>query len=366
MRIDDWDLLTDTPFVAVDLPTMERNIARLGQLAREAGVKLRPHTKTHKSPDIAKLQLEHGACGITTAKLGEAEVMAEEGIEDILIAFPLYGRAKLKRFAALAGRVRNAMVAFDDIEVAKGINDVGESLGRRIPVYIDIDTGLHRMGRDPVTSVDHIVEIAKLPYIEVRGLMSHTGHAYNRDSDEERLAIAREDAILMNSTRELLEMRGIHVPEISIGASATARFIKDIPHATEMRPGMYVFNDRFVMDSGGATVEDCAVRVIATVVARPAPDRIIIDAGSKTLALDQFRHGGHGLIVGHDNLVLRTLSEEHGTIQVNGSTDLRIGDVIQIIPNHICPVINLADELYGFRDGKLEKIIPIKARGKNR
>lgn len=366
MNIIDTDLISDTPFVAVDLTVMERNIKWLSKLAKEAGVKLRPHTKTHKSPDIAQLQIAHGASGITTATLGEAEVMAEAGIDDILVAFPLIGKAKLQRFAALVSKAKNVMTAFDDIEIAKGISDVGQALGRTIPVYIDIDTGLHRMGRSPEDSVDHIVQIARLPNIEVRGLMSHTGHAYKMESDAEILAVAQEDATLMQQTKEQLQKKGIDIPEISIGATATARFIKDIPYATEMRPGMYVFNDRFVMEAGGATVEDCAVSVFATVVAKPTTDRIIIDAGSKTLAMDPFRRGGHGLIVGHDNLILRTLSEEHGTIEVQGHTDLTIGDVIRIIPNHVCPVINLADDLFGIRDGRLEKMIPVKARGKNR
>lgn len=366
MKIEEQDLLTDTPFIAVDLPTMERNMQRLADLAKEAGVKLRPHTKTHKSPFIAKQQLDLGATGITTAKLGEAEVMADAGIDDILIAFPLYGKAKLKRFAALVEKVKNAMVALDDIKVAQGINEVGEKLGRVIPIYVDIDTGLHRMGREPDESIAPILEMAKLPFIQVRGLMSHTGHAYKEETEEKIREVAIQDAVMMYSVREQLQKHGVIVPEISIGATATARFVKDIPYATEMRPGMYVFNDRFVMEAGGAKLEDCAVRVVATVVAKPTEDRLIIDAGSKTLALDPFRRGGHGLIVGHENVTLKTLSEEHGTVEVSGTTDLEIGDVVQIVPNHVCPVINLADELFGFRDGRLERMISVAGRGKNR
>jgi len=365
MNILDRDLLTDTPIIAVDLDVMERNIRRMQQLAAEAGVKLRPHTKTHKSPYIALKQLEAGASGITVATLGEAEVMADAGIDDILIAYPLVGRRKLERFSRLLNRA-DLTVAFDDIEVAKGINDVGEAHRRKIPVYIDVDTGLNRMGRDPVESVPHILEIAKLPWLEVRGLMSHTGHAYAKDTEDEIRAVAIEDATLMHKTKELLAKHGLDVPEISVGATATARFIKDIPYATEMRPGMYVFNDRFVMATGGADEDDCAVSVIATVVARPTADRLIIDAGSKTLASDVFRGGGFGTIRGHGNLVIKSLSEEHGRVEVHGDTDLKIGDVVEIIPNHICPVINLADELYGFRGGRLERVIPVSARGKNR
>ncbi|MFC5651098.1 alanine racemase [Paenibacillus solisilvae] len=365
MKIRDEQLLSDTPFVAVDLDVMERNIERMAALAKEANVKLRPHTKTHKSPFIAAKQLAAGAVGITCAKLGEAEVMADSGIDDILIAFPLIGKVKLERFSRLLSRAR-IIAALDDIEVAKGINDVGSFHKRKIPVYVDVDTGLHRMGRSPQESVLHIAQIAKLPYIEIKGVMSHTGHAYSKSTEEEIKSVAVQDAEMMYETQIGLEKYGIHIEEISIGATATARFINEIPHATEMRPGMYLFNDRYVMDAGGAQEGDCAVRVFATVVARPYIDRIVIDAGSKTLALDLYKHGGHGQICNHPNLMISKLSEEHGTLLVEGESDLRIGDVIEIIPNHICPVINLADQIYGFRQGELDQIIPILARGKNR
>jgi D-serine deaminase-like pyridoxal phosphate-dependent protein len=364
MEIKDVDLLSDTPFVAVDLDVMERNIARMAQLAKEAGVKLRPHTKTHKSPYIARKQLDAGAVGITVAKLGEAEVMADAGIDDILIAFPLVGKRKLERFSRLLSRAK-LTVAFDDIEVAKGINDVGEYHKKKIPVYIDVDTGLQRMGRDPDASAAHILEIAGLPWLEVRGLMSHAGFAYRKETEEAIKAAAVEDATLLYHTKQRVEKHGVHIPEISVGASATARFIKETPYATEMRPGMYVFNDVFVMATGGATEDDCAVSVVA-IVARPTEDRIILDAGSKTLSSDAFWGGGYGKIRGHDNLTIVSLSEEHGRVEVRGKCDLKIGDVVQIIPNHICPAINLADELYGFRNGVLERVIPVSGRGKIR
>lgn len=365
MQILDEELFRDTPFVAIDLDVMDRNIDRMAKLAREAQVKLRPHTKTHKSPYIAERQLQMGACGITTAKLGEAEVMVDHGIDDVLIAFPIVGKRKLQRLSALMKRAE-VIVALDDVVVANGINDVGSSHGRKIPVYVDVDTGLHRMGRSPQESVYHILQIAKLPYIEVRGLMSHVGQAYEQDSEEEIRAVGVEDATLLYETRELLRKQGLYVPEISVGATATARFVKEIPFITEMRPGMYVFNDRFVMSTGGARLEDCALRVFATVVAKPTKDRLIIDAGSKTLAKDPFRYGGYGHIVGHDNLELKFLSEEHGIVEVRGSTELQIGNVVEIIPNHVCPVVNLADNLYSFRNGVLERVIPVLARGKNR
>lgn len=366
MKINHDEMLGDTPFVAVDMDVLEKNIEWLARLTKEAGVKLRPHTKTHKSTFIAKRQLEAGANGVTTATLGEAEVMAEAGIDDILIAFPIIGKKKLERFNRLLQK-SDVIVALDDLIVAQGINDVGEANKKKLPVYIDVDTGLGRMGRSPEESVASILEIAKLPYIEIKGLMSHTGHAYAERDDDGVKRVAIEDATILYETKVNLEREGVHIPEISVGATATARMVNDIPYITEVRAGMYVFNDRYVMGAGGATESDCALSVIATVVSHPSKDRLIIDAGSKTLSYDPYKGGGHGLVKGHENLVIERLSEEHGIIKVQGGeTSLRIGDVVEIIPNHVCPVINLTDEVYGFRQGHLEQVIPIEGRGKNR
>lgn len=365
MKIKDNILLSDTPFIAVDLDVMQKNIDWLSGLARKRKVKMRPHTKTHKSPYIAHKQIEAGAIGITTATLGEAEVMVNAGIKDILIGFPLLGQKKLERFKELLTRA-DLIVALDDITVAKGINQVGEVCKKVVPIYIDVDTGMERMGKSPNESIDSILQIAKLPYLDIKGLMSHAGHAYAANDEEEVKRIAIEDATILQETKLSLSNKGLEVQEISVGASATARFLEETPFITEVRAGMYIFNDRMVLDSGGAKQEDCAVTVFATVVSIPSNDRLIIDAGSKTLSQDVNRYGGFGLIKNHENLTISRLSEEHGIIEVEGETDLRVGDIIEIIPNHVCPLINLTDEIYGFRGGDLERIIPIEGRGKNR
>lgn len=365
MVVKEEDFLTDTPFLAVDLDVMERNINWLANLAKEAKVKLRPHTKTHKSPYIAKRQIEAGASGITTAKLGEAEIMAKSGIDDILIAFPIVGKKKLERFSKLFGEVKLS-VALDDLYVAKGLNAVGEQHNKKVPIYFDVDTGLGRMGRTMEESIGPILEIAKLPYIEIIGLMSHTGHAYKEETDENIKKVAIEDATILYNTKLALEEKKIHIPEISIGATATVRFLTEIPYITEVRAGMYVFNDRMVMGANGAGIEDCAATVYATVISRPTNDRLLIDAGSKTLSQDLFKGGGFGAIKGHENLTIKSLSEEHGIVGIKGDCPLKVGDVIEIVPNHICPVINLADNMFGFRNGELVETIVIEGRGMNR
>ncbi|WP_203333693.1 alanine racemase [Planococcus beigongshangi] len=359
------DLMGDTPIVKVNLEKMEDNIRWLAQLAKEANVKLRPHTKTHKSPFIAHEQLKAGASGITTATLGEAEVMANSGIKDILIAFPIIGAKKLERFQKLFEN-NNLIVGLDDYKIAIGLNEVGSRLNKKVPIYFDIDTGLGRMGRMPEESIEHIYKTSELPFIDVIGLMSHTGHAYKAQNEEEMRKIAIEEATKLNDVKNRLKEKDIIIKEISVGASATARFIKDIPFITEVRAGMYVFNDRMVMGAGGANINDCALTIWATIVSKPNNNRMLIDAGSKTLTYDSFKGGGYGYIKGHENLTINNLSEEHGFVEVTGHTNLEIGDVVEIIPNHVCPVVNLTDNLFGFRNNEFERIISVEARGKNR
>jgi len=366
MKIKNEELLSDTPFVAVDLDIMEKNISWLSNLAKKANVKLRPHTKTHKSPFIAQLQIDAGAEGITTATLGEAEVMVDAGITNILIAFPILGKKKLERFKRLHERA-NLIVALDDIKVAEGLSKVGEKTKNPVTVYIDVDAGFKRMGKSPEESIKSIKEISKLSYINIIGLMSHTGHAYSKSTFNEVLNVAKEEASILNSVKASLKKNKINIQEISVGASATARVIEYIPYITEVRSGMYVFNDRMVMGAGGGNIDDCALTIIATVISQPSSDRLIIDAGSKTLSSDLSKDKGYGKIKGHNNLTIERLSEEHGIVKVNDeNTSLQVGSVIEIIPNHVCPVVNLTDELYGFKNGDFEKIIQIAGRGCNR
>lgn len=359
------EILNDTPVVVLNLDILEKNIEWLNNLAKKSNIKLRPHVKTHKSTYIAGLQITAGATGITTATLGEAEVMVNSGIRDVFIAYPIIGKKKLERFSNLLKHAE-LTVALDDITVAKGLSEVGKTNNKIIDIYIDIDTGNERMGRSPQESIDEILEIASLPFINIKGLTSHPGHAYAERDERKLKQIALDDATELYTTKMSLEKENLYVPEISVGATAIARFTGEIPYVTEVRAGMYVFNDRNVMATGGATEDDCAVTIYSTVVSRPSKERLIIDAGSKTLAHDPNIEGGFGRIKNQENLVIKRLSEEHAIVEIKGECDLRVGDIVEIIPNHICPVINLTDEVYGFRDGVFERTIHIDARGKNK
>lgn len=356
----------DTPSLVVELDVMEANIARMASLAREQRVALRPHIKTHKSPWIAKKQLEAGAVGITVAKLGEAEVMVAGGVRDVLVAFPLVGRAKLERLERLALEADLA-VSLDAIEVAEGLSAVGERLGTKIPIYLEIDTGLGRVG---VQSGSHAVGLARrvaaLPGLELRGVMTHGGHVGAEESVGALERASRRQASDLVATANAIREAGMPVEVVSPGSTLAAPFEADTEGVTEIRPGTYVFNDANTVARWSATENTCAAFILATVVSRSAKDRAVIDAGSKTLGADARVGGGPGIgiVRGRTDVIVERTSEEHGTLRVDPTSDLKIGDRIEVIPNHICPVVNLSDVLIGTRNGHIEMEIPVAARGR--
>ncbi|WP_245954485.1 alanine racemase [Paenibacillus flagellatus] len=359
----------DTPAVLIDLDVLDRNLRETANRAARAGVKLRPHTKTHKSVWIAQEQIRYGASGITVAKLGEAETMAEGGIDDILIAFPVIGAAKLERLGRLMEKAK-VTLSTDDVEVARQWSSLGRSLGRDVRLYVDVNTGLNRCGRQPGEETAELVKrIAELPYIRVTGLMTHSGHAYGHDAPEAIREAAKREADDLVSTKVLLENDGIAIEEISVGSTPTSKYVADVAGTgvTEMRPGAYVFGDGGQWKMGLIGEDECAMTIAATVVGRPRPGTIIVDAGSKTLSSDLSKyHPGYGIVLGHEGAVIERLSEEHGIVSVPDLDSFRIGETVRIVPNHCCVVTNLHDKLCGVRNGRFEKWLTVDARGKVR
>jgi D-serine deaminase-like pyridoxal phosphate-dependent protein len=323
----------DTPALLIDAGRMRANIEAMAAAARAGGVALRPHAKTHKMIEVAALQLAAGATGLTVAKLGEAEVFADGGCEDILIAYPLVGDAKLERLAALARRAR-VSVALDSLEVARAI--AGSGAGVR--VRIEVDTGQHRAGVPPSDVAGLAREVAALG-LTVEGVMTHEGQAYGAQD----LAAATHDAV----AKMLEAAASLHAPVISVGSTPTARYAAEEPGVTEIRPGTYVFQDRTQIAHGAAAEHDLAAFVLATVVSRPAPDRAVVDAGTKVLSSDRLNAPGapvdYGAIDGTGWPLVRA-SEEHGVVAVPPGARLDVGAQVRIVPNHVCPVINLFDE----------------------
>ena len=359
----------DTPALIVDLDIMETNIRQMASMAAKNHIKLRPHIKTHKSPWIAKAQIAAGAVGITVAKLGEAETMLEAGIHDILLAYPIVGAVKLRRLEHLL-RQTPIILSTDSLPAAVGMAEAAARAGQVARFYVDVDTGLQRLGLAAGEEAAHLaLAIAGLPHSEVLGLMSHAGHVGSAGSPTEVEALATKAAKSLLQTADICRSHGLEIRDISPGSTVGAAYEALVPGVTELRPGTYVFNDANTVRRWAAAQEDCAVTVLATVVSCPSSTRAVIDAGSKTLSSDQSVSGsvGYGIVVGRPALEIERISEEHGVLRLpEGSAPLSVGERLAIIPNHVCPVVNLSDTLYGMRNGLLEREIAVSARGKNR
>jgi D-serine deaminase-like pyridoxal phosphate-dependent protein len=341
----------------VSAARLNANIQRMQALANHAGVRLRPHAKTHKSPVVARMQLDAGAVGICCAKLGEAEVFADAGITDIRLPYPI-NPSNADRVLALMDRVTLSIIV-DNPAVAAEWSGVMTRAGKTLNVLVKVDVGTHRVGVDPDAPgvVDTIAAIAALPGLSFRGLLSHAGHAYNAESPYAIAAIAARETEIMMGLSTALRARGVAVDEISVGSTPTASLVPSQRGITEMRPGNYVFLDRTQVGLGAATIANCALFVVATVVSRPAADRAVLDCGSKTLTSDAAR--GFGATPGYGsvfvssdedtpdpNIVIERLSEEHAVCRVQVDSPLQPGDRVRVLPNHACTVTNLTDRLW--------------------
>ena len=362
-----------TPAVLIEQSRLDRNIDRMQAACDARGVRLRPHAKTHKSPAIARKQLARGAVGICCAKLGEAEVFAEAGIDDIRLPYPL-NPVNASRVIALAERIRLSFIV-DDLGVAKAWAAALHGARPVVDVLIKVDVGFHRCGIDPhgADAAELVRQVAGLRGLRFRGLLSHAGHGYDAFSDADAEAVAATEARLL---LDLAARAGVPCEEISVGATPTARFSVRQAGITEMRPGNYAYYDRTQVALGAAAWEDCALTVLARVVSRPARDRIIFDSGSKTLTNDAARGNGntagYGAVLDDihgtcpdDSLLVERLSEEHATVRATtGQSRLRTGDLVRLVPNHSCVVSNLVDAVQLVEGDIVVETMPVAARGK--
>jgi D-serine deaminase-like pyridoxal phosphate-dependent protein len=355
----------DTPALVVSEEILHRNIASMAAFARSVGVNMRPHIKTHKTVQIARLQVAAGAIGVACAKVGEAEVMVDQaGIQDVLLAYPTIGEPKVRRLLPLMEKAR-IVVAVDSLDAATMMSSAFSRHDRKLDVMLEINTGQNRsgvlVGDDAVQAA---IAIARMPNLHLAGVMTHEGQANSADPSEiEAIAIAAGEAIV--DTAERIRAHGIDLPTVSVGSTPAAFYTPTVAGVTEMRPGTYVFNDNSSFRYGRLGVDDCASRFVATVVSRPAADRAVLDTGSKSLAMDPSKgHPGHGYIVGHRNVTITKLSEEHGVCEIPaGEEGFNVGDRVEVIPNHICPTVNLMDELLIARDGRIIDTWKVAARG---
>jgi len=358
----------DTPCVVVDETILRRNIDEMAAHAARLGVALRPHMKTHKTPEIARLQLAAGAVGATCAKLGEAEVLVDRaGVDDVLIAYAVVGAPKMRRLVALMERA-HVTVAIDSHDAAVALSRAMTGAGKQLDISIEVNTGQDRAGAmagDEAVAL--ALDVERMSGLHVVGVLTHEGHAGASDPAAiETTALAAGNAIV--ETAEAIRSHGIELPYVSVGSTPSSPYTPTVPGVTEMRPGTYIFYDNSIFRHGRIGPDRCAARIAATVMSRPAADRAILDAGSKALAMDPSpSHPGHGYVVGHPGATIALISEEHGvTLLPTGESGFAVGDRHEVIPNHVCPTINLTDELLIVRDGWVVDTWAVAARGKVR
>lgn len=357
-----------TPALTIDLDILERNLDRMAESCRAQGVGLRPHTKTHKTPEVAKLQLDRGALGLTVAKVGEAEVMAGAGLEDILVAYPVLGNEKLQRLAALA-RERRILISLDDERTAQDLSNAAREKDATFGVLVEFDAGFHRCGlQTGAACVELARKIEKLPGLKFRGLMTYFGNVWG--TEVERRDEAKQVAERVGKILEAFAEARMPVEIVSGGSTPSASFAHLIPGLTEIRPGTYVYNDMNTTYQGACRLEDCAARVVTTVVSTAVPGKAIVDAGSKTLSSDLLNAGpkvGYGLVVEAPDATLVKLNEEHGHLDISRSQHaFKVGEVLTVVPNHVCTCVNMHDEVFLLRKEKVAGCWRVAARGKIR
>jgi D-serine deaminase-like pyridoxal phosphate-dependent protein len=340
----------DTPAAVVDLDRLEANIAGLQAYLDRRGIASRPHIKTHKIPEIAHMQLRAGAVGITCQKLGEAEIMARAGIRDIFLPYNLVGERKLERLVRLARRISISVTA-DSEAVVCGLSAAAFHANVTIPVLVECDTGGKRCGvGSPPEAGDLARLINDLPGLRFGGLMTHP-------------CPEGVDAF-MQWVIDRLAGDGIPVKRVSAGGTPGMRRAHSVGTLTEYRAGTYVYGDRYTLRSGAMQLDDCAFTVIATVVSRPTPERGVLDAGSKALSSASMGEEGYGLILEYPAAKVYSLSEEHGVVDFTECVERpEVGERVTVLPNHVCEVSNLFNEVVGLRGDQVEVVWPVACRG---
>jgi D-serine deaminase-like pyridoxal phosphate-dependent protein len=347
----------ETPVAVVDLDRLETNLRDQQAYADAHGIEVWPHTKTHKSIEIGMHQLEIGAAGLTVAKTGEAEVFRDAGATRILVHYPPLGEAKWDRLARLAAGGVDLTVAVDGYLSAEGLSASLARHGARATLLVEMDVGLHRTGQTSTAGALALAQrLSGLGSVEVAGISCYPGHC--RGDDELVRARVLELDALLRETRDAFAAAGIRSDRIS-GGSTPTRYLTHETCVNELRSGTYAFHDRT-----DGPEELCALHVEVTVISDAVPGQVVVDAGTKTLTSDGSYEPGYGAVIGLPAARVHELNEEHGYIDVSGVAEPpRIGDHLQITPNHACGCVNLHDGLLAVRGGVVDHVIAVSARG---
>jgi len=354
----------DTPTLVVDLDRLQKNINGWQAAMNKCNVKFRPHIKTHKTAEIALMQMAAGARGIICSKISEAEPFAAAGIDDICIAYPVFGEPKWRRIAEMARRGVRTTVNCDNAVAAQGLSAAAVAAGVTINIQIDLDSGLHR-GGIPVGDISAIERLARtilqLPGLEFDGITTFRSMATQEARTPQDAG--HDEGRTLVEVAEKLRGAGIEVREVTAGSTPTARYVAEVPGITEARAGTYVFNDLMQLATG-AQESELALSVLCTVVSHNAREWLTVDGGSKTFSGDMPRGSAPATIARalDRKISVERLSEEHGVARVEGG-DAKLGEKLRFVPYHVCTCVNLSDYLVGVRGDRVETMWPIVARG---
>ncbi|QQO08490.1 alanine racemase [Breznakiella homolactica] len=359
----------ETPCLIIDVEQARRNIESMQKAADAAGCALRPHIKTHKMPFFAKMQVEAGAKGITCAKVSEAEVMADAGIQDIFIAYPMVGDFRIRRAIDLAGRIGRLILAVDSLTGAEALDRAARKSGKRLEVWLEIDTGAGRTGIPVEDSPALAAAISKMDGLSLTGIYTFKSLVYQGKPTEDNTLAAREEGDMMARTADLIRAAGVPVQEISAGSSPTGEAVALTGKVTEIRPGTYIFKDVMLEKEGVAEPPELAVKYAATVVSCNHDGYAVIDGGTKTFPTDipintaPAFYPGYAVVEGSDHLRLSRMNEEHGIItSTTGKTGLTVGQKLTLLPIHVCTAINMQNSVYLLENNVLRRQT-VDARG---
>lgn len=359
----------ETPCVVIDMEQARKNILAMQQAVSAAGCKLRPHIKTHKIPLFARMQVEAGSDGITCAKVSEAEVMADGGLRDIFIAYPMVGAFRIKRAIALARRIDRLILAVDSLESARQLNAAAEAEQICLEVRLEIDTGAGRTGVPMDAAPALAVQIAGMPGLKLTGIYTFKSLVYRGQPTDDNDLAAQEEGEMMARTAQAIRDAGVPITEVSAGSSPTGVAVARTGLVTEVRPGTYIFKDQLLCNEKVATPDEIAVRYVATVVSAQHEDYAVLDGGTKVFATDiplnaaPHYYTGYAQVEGRPDLCLARMNEEHGILVAqNGHTGLQVGDILTLIPIHVCTAIHQQNNVYLLENGTLTRV-PVAARG---
>lgn len=360
----------ETPCVVIDVDGARRNVAAMQAAVSAAGCALRPHIKTHKMALFARMQVAAGAQGITCAKVSEAEAMAAGGLRDIFIAYPMVGAFRIRRALALAPRLDRLILAVDSLESAQALDEAALAAQTRLEVRLEIDTGAGRTGVPLAGAAALARRIAAMKGLRLTGIYTFKGLVYQGAPTQDNALAAGEEGALMAEAARRIRAAGVPIRDISAGSSPTGVAVAQTGLVTEVRPGTYIFKDQLLCGEHVAVPEEVAVRYAATVVSAQHPEYAVLDGGSKTFATDiplhapPFYFNGYAAVEGRPDLCLSRMNEEHGILTAqNGVTGLRVGDVLTLVPVHVCTAINQQNSVYLLEKGRLTRC-PVDARGR--